>query len=426
MGRYDFKASGAPPAGEAPRDPKSHHLTALSFPAARVRSRSLLPLACALPLLVCVALGGATPNVGQQSEGRGTRQQPASREESPEAAPVATVDGEQISLERFNRLYQARISPARLKRGGILQAAALRVKAEVAQQLIDEMLIEKAAARRGIAIPPEELDAAWRHSENTLADAELSRSNYTRIYGTVEEAHTALRVRLLAERLAGVSDDDISDEQARALYEQNPSLYHAPAHLTAQAVVFLVAPGAAAASEGAQRRRAEEFRDLARQRDASFYLLGRRYAGDPAVRVEGFIDRVTEQTVPAALWDALTRAELEQVTEPVRTPEGFTVFKLLRRNPAFDKSFEQVREEIKASLRESIRAAKVGELLRGLRAEVRIENLLLARYPSAEVHTRGAAVRLEGGIIAPETIPRVLPRGPGASAHASVQIPENR
>ena len=369
--------------------------------------------------LVCVALGSATPNVGRQSEGPGSKQQTVSREESPEAAPVATVDGEPVSLERFNRLYQARISLARFKRGGVLQAAALRVKAEIARQLIDEALVEKAAARRGLAISPDELDAAWRQSGAV----------YARVYGMEAEARAALRVRLLTERLAGVGDDDITDEQARALYEHNPSLYHAPAHLTAQAVVFLVAPDAAPAAEGAQRRRAEELRDLARQRDASFYLLSRRYAADPAVRVEGLLDRVTDQTVPAAVWDALTRAEPEQITEPVRTPDGFAVFKLLRRNPAFDKSFEQVREEIKASLRESARAAKVGELLRGLRAEARVENHLLARYPAARPvagAAPGAAVRLEGGIVAPDSLPTTLHRGPGASAPASVKLPDNR
>lgn len=63
----------------------------------------------------------------------------------PESLPVATVNGVDVSIEKFNRLYEARVSKYRTEAPNILPMVALGIKAAIVTRLIDERLSSRKA-----------------------------------------------------------------------------------------------------------------------------------------------------------------------------------------------------------------------------------------------------------------------------------------
>ncbi len=76
---------------------------------------------------------------------------------APEIEPIATVDGVPIDLATFNARYRARMPDLRAVMHGHEELTALRLKRAVLDEMIDEALIARAAAERGIIGDPDDL-----------------------------------------------------------------------------------------------------------------------------------------------------------------------------------------------------------------------------------------------------------------------------
>jgi hypothetical protein len=348
---------------------------------------------------------------------------------APEPSPVAYVDAEPVSLQRFNALYEAR--SASLSRAGTPPSvSALQLKRRLATELLDELLVEKAAASRGLEVAPDEVDAAEqalraRFPRPAEFDTHVERA------GGREELRRGLRSQLLQERLAGIGPGPVlSEAQVRAYYEQHPEQFHVPAHLTA--LELLLPPG----PDGDLRSpRADAARLLAQARapNANFADLARLHSRGPTARVGGYLGRVTEQAVDPARWKALSALEPGQVSEVVETPEGLHLLKLLERKPAVDVSFEEAWPRIERSYGGALRRARIAETLASLRRELRVTDTFTERYGpllAAQEPGGGSGDFVGASLASAEArVPASLPVGPaasGASVARDFARPEGR
>ena len=299
----------------------------------------------------------------------------------PETAPIATVNGVDVSLRRFNRMYQARLSNLRMQDSRVEPAIAREMKFAVATQLIDELLIMQAAERQGLEVLSVEVNETIQKLAGTFPDAKSFRRYLASLPDGEEGLQETIRLRLLKEHLAGVDPNaPVSDDEARVFYEQHAEQFNIPAHLIVQDIVFLVPPEATPDREEAQKKKAEEVAEKARQAGVSFGALARRYSESPAAKAGGYAGRVTKETIDPALWAALQSMDPKQVSGAVRTIDGYHILKLIHRNPEMHRSLDQVRETIKTTIRMQRRSSRIGQLITSLRAEAKIENFLVDRY----------------------------------------------
>lgn len=337
---------------------------------------------------------------------------------APEPTPVAYVDSEPVSLERFNARYEAR-SAALSRTGTPPFVSALQLKRRLATELLDELLVEKAAAGRGLEVAPDEVDAAERALRARFPrpaefDTHVERS------GGREELRRGLRSQLLQERLAGIGPGPVlSEEQVRAYYAAHPEQFHVPAHLTA--LDLLLTP------DGDDRSsRADAARLLAQARapNANFADLARLHSRGPTARLGGYMGRVTEQSVDSTLWKTLSALEPGQVSEVVETPEGLHLLKLLARMPAVDVSFEDARTRIERSYGGALRRARIAETLASLRRELRVTDVFSERYGpllAAQELGGGSGDFAEASLASGARVTSSLPAGPAASGVSSAQ-----
>jgi len=299
----------------------------------------------------------------------------------PEREKIATVNGVEVSLEKFNQLYEARVSRFRIHQDLIRPEEALSIKIAITSQLIDELLIRQAAKKKALQVTDAEVDDAFQQLATTFPNPETFRRYLDSRPKGEQGMRQMLRRRVLKERLAGLEPNEpVSDEDAKAYYISTYDRFNIPAHLIVQEIALLVGPDATAEEKITQKQIAEKVLDMARQPDVSFDTLARRYSQGPTARVGGYLGRVTEDGIDSALWQALRALELNQVSAVVEAGDGYHIVKLIRRNPETRKGFEQVKNLIKAVLREQQRSKRVAKLIVQFRSQAEVKNHLAGRY----------------------------------------------
>lgn len=129
-------------------------------------------------------------------------------------------------------------------------------------------------------------------------------------------------------------------------------------------------------------RRGERFEDLARR--YSLRAGANRTGG-------GWRMRTYEQQRHPELYEAADRAEPGSLQGPVKTGEGYSVFRVLAKHPARTQPFEQARDRVKYWLRQEEEKRLIEELLARLREQYRpaivLYNDRLSKMLDAEAGT---------------------------------------
>lgn len=326
---------------------------------------------------------------------------------------MAVVDGQPVSLPLFNLLYESRRSmpPA----GQVSDRAAVDLKLAIAQQLIDDFLVERAAHRRGVDISEARTDAALK----SLAATFPSNGAFDRHVATYPQQGVGLRrtvrQQLLREALAGVDRlEPITEAEARDFYEKNRVLYHVPAHLTAAEIVFPIAPGAKLEEVEAVRAKAREALAALRRPNVSFAAMARHLSSGRTAAIGGDLGKVAKESADPAAWAALSALKPGEISPVVATPAVLRILKLTARNPSVDVSFAGARAGIEETIRSQRRSARVAGLLMSVRQQARIDNRLHSRYRAVIEKAQtlsGDPLSTTAGDVSPQ-----IPDGPGAGS----------
>lgn len=159
------------------------------------RSLAAISFAVMLVLTGCASEDGES-NGAETSAGTESGAPEADLEGVPEV--VAVVNGEEISRDEFAEAYEGQLQQAMImqQQGGGQELDQESLKQEVAQMLVNNLLLTQAAADAGIEATEEDIDA-------TLEDVAAQNG-----MGSVDELITALSQQ-------GLSDEEIREEAAK-------------------------------------------------------------------------------------------------------------------------------------------------------------------------------------------------------------------
>ena len=168
----------------------------------------------------------------------------------------------------------------------------------------------------------------------------------------------------------------VSDADAKAFYDQNPTLFDAGERVRASHILLRVPEGAAPGIKKAQRAKAEAA--LARVRKGEdFAAVARQVSEDPGSAPRGGdLGAFGKGQMVPAFEQAAFALPAGQVSGLVESPFGFHVIKVQERLPAGKVPFDPVKEQIKGHLAQTRREKAVDDLVRGLKAKAKIETYL--------------------------------------------------
>ncbi|HXY25792.1 MAG TPA: peptidyl-prolyl cis-trans isomerase [Candidatus Acidoferrum sp.] len=194
-----------------------------------------------------------------------------------------------------------------------------------------------------VLIKPEDLEAKITPSDSEIKDYyEKNKAKY-QVPERRSVRYALLDVNQLRQSI------QISDDQLKAQYQQNIQQYQVPNQVHVQHILFRTA-GRPDAEVEEIKKRAEDVLQQARK-GAKFDELAKKYSEDPGSKDKGGdLSWIRQgQTVPEFEKTAFSLAP-GQISDLVKTEYGFHIIKVLEKQTAHTKPFDEVKDSLRTPL----------------------------------------------------------------------------
>jgi parvulin-like peptidyl-prolyl isomerase len=271
---------------------------------------------------------------------------------------IAQVNEEQIAVEEFDREFkELMLEPGREAKGTDLE----NLRRAYLDQVIERKILVQEARRLGIKISPEELNQAI--SEIRM---DYSGEGFGETLGlkgmTLEDWKTRLEEKLLAEKVirgASHSQDKIDEKEALRYYEDHRSLFQIGQKVRVRQIV--VADGEEAIQILKRLRKGESFEKVAKAKSLGPEKV---QGGDLGYFSQG--EKPTE-------FDCVFNMEVGAISEVVKSPYGYHIFKLEEKAEPRLIPFEEAKAEIIQQLEQKRGEEKYERWMKGLRGKARVK-----------------------------------------------------
>ena len=286
-------------------------------------------------------------------------------------SPVATVNGEDISQEDYTKYMDNLMVIYEANGYTLTNDQKIAMKDTVIEELVNQKLVEQAAKELDCYPTEEEVDAYFDEQLTaTFGDAKTGR-DYIKSAGVDLEVYRYGYLITLCQENIGkeeVPKGTMSDEEAQALYDENPDSYN-----TRTVSHILVAPdsgdretetddnGAIIYTDEEWAAAEAEAKDLIAQLDdgADFATLAQKNSDDTASAenggaLEGAFSVESSNYVEEFTNAAFELTKVGQYTEePVRSQYGFHIIKVdaLTDSSDMDSVLKQIKEDDLATKR---------------------------------------------------------------------------
>jgi peptidyl-prolyl cis-trans isomerase SurA len=270
---------------------------------------------------------------------------------------IAAVVGDDVVLssevEETAQAFMPQIAAITNPTERAARASALR--REVLDRLIDEHLVLQQAAELKLSVSTEDVDRTVEQikKDNGLSDAqlaeELRKAGQSMASYRQELKKQILRLRVI--NIAVGSKVSVSDNDVQSYYERHMKS-GSNIQVRASHIFIAIPEGADAATVLAKEAAARKL--MARvQAGEDFATIAREFSEDPATRAEGGdLGYFGRDMLPKPIEEMVFSMNIGEVRGPVRADRGFHVIKLVDKKQKDVKPLADVREEIRAQLRQ--------------------------------------------------------------------------
>jgi len=142
----------------------------------------------------------------------------------------------------------------------------------------------------------------------------------------------------------------VTDDELKAIYQQNIQQYEVPDRVHAEHILLMTV-GKTDAEVAEAKKKAEDILAQAKKKGANFEDLAKKYSEDPGSKIKGgdLGWLIHGQTVPEFDKAAFSLPKGE-VSDVIRTQYGFHIIKVLDKETAHTKTFDEVKDSIRTPL----------------------------------------------------------------------------
>ena len=300
--------------------------------------------------------------------------------------PGAFVNGSFVGMDRYSAEVQARF----------------QLTVQVFEELIRQGLLEEKFRRRvtdGISVGPNELQDEFRYKNEkikldyaVIKPEELAaKINPTDAEIKAEYEKNKSRYQIPEKRVVryGLLDTtkiqrniQVSDDQLKVQYQNNIQQYQVPNRVHPEHILFMTV-GKTDAEVDEIKKNAEDVLKQAKK-GAKFEDLAKKYSEDPGSKDKGGdLGWITQgQTVPEFEKTAFG-LDKGQISDLVKTQYGFHIIKVLDKETARTKTFDEVKDSLRApmvlQLADQQAAAAADQLAKAIRQSNKVSLDDLAR-----------------------------------------------
>lgn len=330
--------------------------------------------------------------------------------------PVATVNGEPISLADLDKAFNTAIASAGVKPDDL----SPEQKIEGYRQLLDEMVMEKliSKASEGETVSDEEVDAELNKIKTQFPSEEEFNKQLTEAGQTPEKVRESIKSMLVQQKWmeSKMGSTEVTPEETQKFYDENQAEFQEPESVKASHILFLVKQDdpedvvkakLAAAKKAITRAKKEDFTKLAKE-------LSEEPGASESGGDLGFFSK--DRMVPEFAEASFAQKVGTVSTEPVRTQFGWHVIKVTDKKPAGTLPYDQVKDQLAAFLKNDKQRKAAQDVIKSLQDSAKIETSLPPEQQPALPTAPGAVIAPEPAsapaAAVEESVPAATPAQP--------------
>jgi parvulin-like peptidyl-prolyl isomerase len=236
---------------------------------------------------------------------------------------------------------------------GELQKAIAEVTPELILAAVDELLLVQRGRELGYALGDEQFKQIVDNikKENQLEDEARFQAALKQEGLTMADLRRNLERNMLisqVQRVDIMEKISVTDEEARAFYEENRSQFTTPSEITLREILIEVPTseqGVNVAADDEARARAEETRKRLLAGEPFPRLAGELSAA-PSKANGGLIGPLKSEELAPEFLKTLNAMKVGELTPVMRTPRGYQILKLESRTETRIREFEDARGDI--------------------------------------------------------------------------------
>lgn len=326
-------------------------------------------------LVAAIALSSAMPRVAAQ--GKTVIIQKVIVKVNGEIFTLTDLTQRQIQLLR-DQNRQIKTAEELQTDAGLRQALA-EVTPKLLNEAVDELLLVQRGRELGAKFGDDEFKRALDNikKENNLDDAGLVKALQQEGITLQELRQNFERTSLMqaVQRQEIMPTMTITDEEKRQYYAAHPEEFIKPATVTLREL-FIAVPstqkGVSVGLDEEAKAKVQAARDRAMKGEDFAKIVGEiSEAGSKANG--GLISDVLIANAPPALAEMLSKMKPGEITEPIRSQQGYTLFKLESRIEAVPEPFDKVRDQITQKIYDTRMDGETKKFLDKLRTQALIE-----------------------------------------------------
>ena len=299
---------------------------------------------------------------------------------------AALVNGVEISNERFNAFYQEYRRPYGISvagRGDHLSKLT-KLRKEAMDEIIEQELVCQAAEAKGIEVSAAEVDQAIDEiSQPFKTPDEFKRRIQSE--GFTPESYREHVQRMLAAKK--YLDDirlavaEVSDEELEQYYRDNEYRLTLPEQVRVRHILLTWKPMGTRDDKAAIREQMKPILERARAGE-DFAELAREFSDDYATKNNGGDTGLFKRGEMAPAFEAVAFAlQPGEISQPVETPFGVHILRLVEHKEAYLLPLEEIREQLREHVREERMETAVEQETERLRQQGEVEILIALERP---------------------------------------------
>jgi peptidyl-prolyl cis-trans isomerase SurA len=289
------------------------------------------------------------------------------------------LEQRQVSVLR-QKMQGQQVDPESLKNDETLKKALAEVTPQLLVNAIDELLLLQRGRELGLHLGDDQFKQVVNNirKEQGLQDEAKFRQALAQENMTMDDLRKQLERQMLIEQVQRQevgSKLSITEEEARQYYAKHPQEFTESAAVTLREIYIEVPAekdGVSVAKDDEAKKRIEDIRARALKGE-DFAKLATEVSSSASKANGGLIGPFSHADMSPQLLALVEKLKPGDITQPIRTPKGYQIFKLETRKAQALQPFDSVRDLIADKVASARTQVEMRKFLARLRTQAIIE-----------------------------------------------------
>jgi parvulin-like peptidyl-prolyl isomerase len=215
-----------------------------------------------------------------------------------------------------------------------------RLRETALKELIEKRLITQKAREQNVTVTEEEFQQFVQQVQDEYNGTDI-RAILEEQEKSYDEWEQAQREAILLDKLIDINMKTmivVTPEEIQQYYEQNKGKYDHPAQVRASQILTY--------EEEVARKALQEIRS-----GTDFAQIAEKYSESPDAKNGGDLGFFAKGVMPPEFDEVIFSMKMGEVSDVIKTPYGYQIFKLTGQREAHRVSFEEVKDQIENMLK---------------------------------------------------------------------------